>query len=55
MQIYRDCIHDMSSQGHEFSIEKRETTVINLEAHPDLAALYRATVQLKGNLTPARG
>ena len=24
------------------SMEKRETTVINLEAHPDLATLYRA-------------
>ena len=32
----------MICQGHEYSMEKRETTVINLEAHPDLAALYRA-------------
>ena len=32
----------MTCQGHEYSMEKRETTVINLDAHPDLAALYRA-------------
>ena len=32
----------MTCQGHEYSMEKRETTVINLDAHPDLVALYRA-------------
>ena len=32
----------MTCQGHEYSMEKKETTVINLEAHPNLASLYRA-------------
>lgn len=27
--------------GHEYSMEKRDTTVINLDAHPDHATLYR--------------
>ena len=29
-------------QGHKYSMEKRDTTVINLDAHPDQASLYRA-------------
>ena len=28
--------------GHEYSMENRDTTVINVDAHPDRATLYRA-------------
>ena len=29
-------------QGHKYSMEERDTTVINLEAHPSQATLYKA-------------
>ena len=29
-------------QGHKHSMEKRDTTVINLDVHPDQATLYKA-------------
>ena len=29
-------------QGHKYSVEERDTTVINLDAHPSQAALYKA-------------
>ena len=32
----------ITCEGHKYSMEHKDTTVINLDAHPDLAALYRA-------------
>ena len=29
-------------QGHKYSMEERDTTVINLEVHPDQATMYKA-------------
>ena len=49
IHMYVICVHVPNTgiaiiqcQGHKYSMEERDTTVINLEAHPSQAALYKA-------------